>query len=428
LCTQYFSGSKEVARIYEETHRNKIYYNVLVSRYWNLFHSSSCSCGEPKDVTIRVTTGLSKESYDKSDSEIGSNLGFGLVSISSRLSKESGESLKISREQTVEDKTTYRAPECGKKSIDIYQLFTKWHIEQHNHRGIFKKKLDVKYIDFEVGESQWHTDYKVLEQLPECGCRQQASYNGTVMLDARNATITLPCNISGDKIVIYGIKNKSLSKGNVIKVNELPIELPKFLDLISEDAEIVTVTETEQKYKQHQEKTIKNTSNTSGLGYPDWHYLFQEKKVMPFIGGVYNGLYRKIAQDWALRYNYPLEDSDDLPMVAQFLEVEYYTSFPKREMSQIIQEQPIPNFFEEGEPHRALADLDLPVYVTTNYDDFMVRALESQGKKPTRDFCRWNGLENITEVKSPLEDDNFQPSPENPLVRICCIATFYGLN
>ena len=39
--------------------------------------------------------------------------------------------------------------------------------------------------------------------------------------------------------------------------------------------------------------------------------------------------------------------------------------------------------------YAVLADLDLPIYITTNYDHFMESALESKGKRPTNDFCSW---------------------------------------
>ena len=39
-----------------------------------------------------------------------------------------------------------------------------------------------------------------------------------------------------------------------------------------------------------------------------------------------------------------------------------------------------------------LARLPLPVYITTNYDEFMVQALSGQHKDPKRELCQWNEL------------------------------------
>jgi hypothetical protein len=44
------------------------------------------------------------------------------------------------------------------------------------------------------------------------------------------------------------------------------------------------------------------------------------------------------------------------------------------------------------EPHMALAGLPLPLYITTNYDDFMYEALKKTGGKEPQFFInRWNG-------------------------------------
>jgi hypothetical protein len=42
-----------------------------------------------------------------------------------------------------------------------------------------------------------------------------------------------------------------------------------------------------------------------------------------------------------------------------------------------------------NEPHRVLVDLSLPIYITTNYDDLMVRTLKGHCKKPIKKICWW---------------------------------------
>jgi hypothetical protein len=74
-----------------------------------------------------------------------------------------------------------------------------------------------------------------------------------------------------------------------------------------------------------------------------------------------------------------------------------------------------PNFTETDEPHALLADLPLPVYITTNYDDFMVQALKNRGKDPKRELCRWSTY--LEEQPSVFDSKaGFLPSPSNPVV------------
>lgn len=73
-------------------------------------------------------------------------------------------------------------------------------------------------------------------------------------------------------------------------------------------------------------------------------------------------------------------------------------------MSREIKRVQIPNFYLGGfrnTPPAVLADLNLPIYITTNYDHFMEEALKSRGKQPISDFCGWN--EDLVEYASENE-------------------------
>ena len=89
--------------------------------------------------------------------------------------------------------------------------------------------------------------------------------------------------------------------------------------------------------------------------------------------------------------------------------------FPKSAVLKIIKAAQPPNFGELDEPHAVLADLPLPVYITTNYDDFMVKALKSapRYKDAEREFCRWH--EAIAGIPSVLAA-GYTPSVARPLV------------
>ena len=72
-----------------------------------------------------------------------------------------------------------------------------------------------------------------------------------------------------------------------------------------------------------------------------------------------------------------------------------------------------PSYFDNpDEPHRVLADLPLPVYITTNYDDLMEQALKSRGKTPIQEICRWNKYA----MQSKRTSSNYVPTREKPLV------------
>jgi len=45
---------------------------------------------------------------------------------------------------------------------------------------------------------------------------------------------------------------------------------------------------------------------------------------------------------------------------------------------------------DPNEVHQVLASLNLPLYLTTNCDNFMTAALAARGRQPSREICRWN--------------------------------------
>jgi hypothetical protein len=156
----------------------------------------------------------------------------------------------------------------------------------------------------------------------------------------------------------------------------------------------------------------------------DWQVLvrlIKKGKCTPFVGaGACTGTLPRaseIAEKWAKEYGYPLSDSHDLARVSQFMAIDNYAMFPKECIKEEFQNVKPPDFSKSDEPHAVLADLNLPIYITTNYDSFMISALCDRKKSPTRDFCRWNKLDEVLKIKGVLDlDPSYQPSSDRPLV------------
>jgi hypothetical protein len=161
----------------------------------------------------------------------------------------------------------------------------------------------------------------------------------------------------------------------------------------------------------------------STVGERDWRDLLdliQVDKCTPFIGaGACAGtlpLGSQIARQWAGEYDYPLGDSTDLARVAQFLAIDRYEMFPKEAIKRQFQDVKPPDFAAPDEPHGVLADLNLPIYITTNYDGFMLQALENRKRAPKREFCYWNNYPQVMGKKSVFDKPDFELSSATPLV------------
>jgi hypothetical protein len=123
----------------------------------------------------------------------------------------------------------------------------------------------------------------------------------------------------------------------------------------------------------------------------------------------------EMAREWAKEHDYPLSDVTDLVRVSQFLSVQYDPVFPRKAMIKKISEAQQPDFTKPDEPHGFLAKLPLPIIMTTNYDDFMVKALKAQGKEPVRELCRWN-RKTRNQVSVFDKETGFSPTAKEPVV------------
>ncbi len=140
----------------------------------------------------------------------------------------------------------------------------------------------------------------------------------------------------------------------------------------------------------------------------------------PFLGsGIYSGVLPSrsdIAKDWADKYGYPLDNPHRLSRVAQFLSMDVNFMFPRQELAEKFKVVNPSDLAKLNELHRILADLPLPIYITTNYDDFMVQALNHhEYKSPIQELCRWNDfIKNQSSIFKTTP--GFRPTPEEPIV------------
>jgi SIR2-like domain len=134
----------------------------------------------------------------------------------------------------------------------------------------------------------------------------------------------------------------------------------------------------------------------------DWEALVRQIRkgnCTPFLGAGVNkpflSLGAEVAQTLAVKYGYPLDDAKDLIRVGQYVAtVKADPMRPKDDILSLLENEvakaPAEQVFAPNMPLGILADLPFRVYITTNYDDLLVRALRTRGREPQREICRWN--------------------------------------
>lgn len=198
------------------------------------------------------------------------------------------------------------------------------------------------------------------------------------------------------------------------------------------------------------------------LSTQDWRAIIRQikrGKCTPLISNqiINDYLFREhdLVHAWANEINYPLNDKSNLTRVAQFLSItsgsmllakDEYLDFLKQDLLETARSKPKSpeqtDFLDtlEGEmfnitfsevaarlgylnfedklnnPLRILAELPLPIYLTTSYHNFVEAALRAAGKEPVSEICYWHD-ELEEDIPSIFDTNpNFQPSIETPLV------------
>ncbi len=165
-------------------------------------------------------------------------------------------------------------------------------------------------------------------------------------------------------------------------------------------------------------------------------------KCTPILGpGLLDGLVgstQELARRLATKHRFPLAPNarDDLPQVAQYLAVHQDVDFMRDELAETLRESLIARADGErspsgaiddvlavasarqratiaDEPHKMLAVLPLPIYLTANPGRLLEEALVEVGKKPQARVCPWNRHGERDELtQTPLAP----PSKDRPLV------------
>ncbi|WP_198167982.1 SIR2 family NAD-dependent protein deacylase [Herbidospora yilanensis] len=155
----------------------------------------------------------------------------------------------------------------------------------------------------------------------------------------------------------------------------------------------------------------------------DWERLIYQLRTghcTPFVGAgasmsvLPSG--RRLSKTLAAKCDYPGPETSELPRVAQYASFEYgdlsHVKYLVRD--ELTKDDRTPDFSDQNEPHAVLADFPLPVYLTTNYDDFIVQALATRRKAARAAVCPWN--EAIAPDPLFKDAEGWNPSPQTPLV------------
>jgi hypothetical protein len=176
----------------------------------------------------------------------------------------------------------------------------------------------------------------------------------------------------------------------------------------------------------------------------------KQDRVVPILGPRVHGQWlptsAEVARRWSVQHGYPYKNSDDLARVALYLATSQGDDFPRFEYLDTLMAEFTARLPEELRPkkpaktlselvqtacwkdlaasnpneiHTVMAQLGLPLYLTTNVDNLLTEGLKAAGREPIREMCRWNdGLEGLPSLlgESLLTDESYEFNEQAPVV------------
>lgn len=168
--------------------------------------------------------------------------------------------------------------------------------------------------------------------------------------------------------------------------------------------------------------------------------------IGPGISDALLGTRQEIARTWAKSYGFPMSihERDSLPQVAQYLSTHQNEPFMRGELENSLRRTLLERYRDElptelvtgrvpledliagaweqlhrredVDPYSVLAQLPVPVYVTTQPSRLLARALVEAGRDPVTESCRWNEDDDDWSESVFEREPDYRPTPERPLI------------
>ncbi len=205
--TNFFTNTHEVDTFNFEVEK-KVHVSGKISERWVQLLSRSIACGEDKKRVIEKKVGISKTERDDLESLLKGNIGVkGIASIESQIKAKTGIEVKLEYATIETEETTFKAPECGRKTLIVYQLVREYDISIMDKRFFSFSKGQTRIILTEYTDNI-HDKSLTTDNDPDCGCKDK-------LQDADDGILSLLINKYYQLVTPYKMNQDKVSLKNL---------------------------------------------------------------------------------------------------------------------------------------------------------------------------------------------------------------------
>ncbi|MDN3655391.1 hypothetical protein QWZ08_07135 [Ferruginibacter paludis] len=203
----FFTNTHEAGSFNFELEK-KVRISGKIFERWVQLLSRSIACGEDKKRIIEKKVGITKTEREDLESLLKGSVGVkGIASIESQIKAKTGIEVKFEYATTETEETTFKAPECGRKTLVVYQLVREYDITITDKRLFSFSKGQTRILLTEYTDNI-HDKSLTTEIDPDCGCKDKSE-------DVDDGILSLLVNNYYQLVTPYKIKLEKVTLKNL---------------------------------------------------------------------------------------------------------------------------------------------------------------------------------------------------------------------
>lgn len=200
----YFTGRKEVNSFAIPLDNGRSSLSCKIYEHWqDTDNTTTARCGDPGVIEVKKVVGITERDEQALKSTIEGTIGVkGLAEVKSKIEASVKHEISFQTEESTSKTSTFSSPQCGRKTMFVYQLVREYEFSYSRRRWGWTKSWERKIRE----KTNTHDFMPDIEEYDEsCNCKNPPTpenFDGMVVMDMGNVSIRAPYRKTPDGIEV----------------------------------------------------------------------------------------------------------------------------------------------------------------------------------------------------------------------------------
>jgi hypothetical protein len=166
-----FTGTRELKRFSKTLHEGKATLSCIITERWHRIVERSVKCGAGFSRKLTSRLGIERTEKEELEGVVKGSLGLtSIASFESTIRASTGLDTRLEYTSELEESFDFKAPQCGLRTIDLYQLQRLYYLEFEDTRVFRRENWNKEFLCW---VDRIHDGGSSVEWIPECGCEKR---------------------------------------------------------------------------------------------------------------------------------------------------------------------------------------------------------------------------------------------------------------